>query len=228
MCCYFDTGDLIFGGLIFEVLRYLSKTAFNPLKSTVLIIWKPCNSFVIQLNNRIYVIEILKKAATTLNPLNIADMTPKQYSFILVFSRSKRVYYGTIIPAGITWNKMWCYMLYSACRWLTVENAKMFRSYIKHFWVFPREEIVKSWLVYVNKYSWIIQSCFLSEAVKQSLCQHGTIIQKKKHVRKFFYKSLLNSAWLWSRARLATNKKRKYFSLPHHQRAENLIFVSGL
>ena len=218
----------MFGGTYIRSFTLSPKTGFNPLKGTVPIIWKPCNSFAIQINNRIYVIEILKKAATTLNPLNIADMTPKQYSFILVFSRSKRVYYGTIIPAGITWNKMWCYMLYSACRWLTVENAKMFRSYIKHFWVFPREEIVKSWLVYVNKYSWIIQSCFLSEAVKQSLCQHGTIIQKKKHVRKFFYKSLLNSAWLWSRARLATNKKRKYFSLPHHQRAENLIFVSGL
>ena len=228
MWYYFDTGNLIFRGTYIRSFILSPKTGFNPLKGTVSIIWKPCNSFAIQINNRIYVIEILKKAATTLNPLNIADMTPKQYSFILVFSRSKRVYYGTIIPAGITWNKMWCYMLYSACRWLTVENAKMFRSYIKHFWVFPREEIVKSWLVYVNKYSWIIQSCFLSEAVKQSLCQHGTIIQKKKHVRKFFYKSLLNSAWLWSRARLATNKKRKYFSLPHHQRAENLIFVSGL
>ena len=40
--------------------------------------------------------------------------------------------------------------------------------------------------------------------------------------------SLLNSAWLWSRARLAINKKQKYFSLPDHQLAENLTLVFGL
>ena len=26
-----------------------------------------------------------------------------------------------------------------ACRWLIVENAKIFRSDFKHFWIFPRE-----------------------------------------------------------------------------------------
>ena len=31
-----------------------------------------------------------------------------------------------------------------------------------------------------------------------------------KPVRKFLYKSLLNSAWLWSRPLLAINKKQKY------------------
>ena len=33
----------------------------------------------------------------------------------------------------------------------------------------------------------------------------------------------MNSAYLWSRARLAVNKKQNYFSLPDHQLAENLI-----
>ena len=31
------------------------------------------------------------------------------------------------------------YMHDSACRWLIVENAKIFRSYVKHFRIFPRE-----------------------------------------------------------------------------------------
>ena len=139
MWYYFDTGNLIFRGTYIRSFILSPKTGFNPLKGTVSIIWKPCNSFAIQINNRIYVIEILKKAATTLNPLNIADMIPKHYSFIPVFNRSTRVYYWTIIPAGITCNKISCYMRDSACWWLIVENTKISRSYVKHFWVFPRE-----------------------------------------------------------------------------------------
>ena len=27
----------------------------------------------------------------------------------------------------------------SACRWFIVENVKIFRSYVKHFLIFPRE-----------------------------------------------------------------------------------------
>ena len=30
------------------------------------------------------------------------------------------------------------------------------------------QEIVESWLVYVNKFSWIIQSFFLTETIKQN------------------------------------------------------------
>ena len=37
----------------------------------------------------------------------------------------------------------------------------------------------------------------------------------------------MNSVYLWSRARLAVNKKQNYFSLPDHQLAENLILVFG-
>ena len=50
--------------------------------------------------------------------------------------------------------------------------------------------------------------------------------EQEEHVRKFLYKSLLNSAWLCSRARL-TLKKLKYFLLPDHHLAENLILVFG-
>ena len=45
--------------------------------------------------------------------------------------------------------------------------------------------------------------------------------EQEQHIRKFLYKSLLNSAGLRSRARIATNKKQKYFSLPDYQLAEN-------
>ena len=57
----------------------------------------------------------------------------------------------------------------------------------------------------------------------------GNIMQtgitcKKIPAREFLYKSLLNSAWLRSRVRLAINKKQKYFSLQDHQLDESLIF----
>ena len=55
----------------------------------------------------------------------------------------------------------------SACRWLIVENAEVFCSYVKHFEFSHMKEIVESWLVYVKKFSWIIQSCFLTEAIKK-------------------------------------------------------------
>ena len=53
----------------------------------------------------------------------------------------------------------------------------------------------------------------------------GIIIQTGK---KVIYKSLLNSAWLSSRAQLAIKKKQEYFSLPDHQLAEYVILVFGL
>ena len=40
---------------------------------------------------------------------------------------------------GITCKKIPCYMRDSACRWFIVENANIFRSYVKHFCIFPRE-----------------------------------------------------------------------------------------
>ena len=49
---------------------------------------------------------------------------------------------------------------------------------------------------------------------------HGTIIQTGITCEKFFHKSLLNSAWLWSRTRLVINKKQKYFPLANHHNAE--------
>ena len=39
----------------------------------------------------------------------------------------------------ITCKKIPCYIHDSACRWLIVKNAKIPRSYVKHFRIFPRE-----------------------------------------------------------------------------------------
>ena len=82
--------------------------------------------------------------------------------------KSSYINHRTIIPTGITFKKTPCYMRNSARRWLIVENAKIFRSYVKHFLVFQMIEIVKSWLVCMNKFSWIIQSCYLTKTTKQS------------------------------------------------------------
>ena len=40
---------------------------------------------------------------------------------------------------GITCKKIPCNMHDSASRWLIVEYAKIFYSFVKHFWIFPRE-----------------------------------------------------------------------------------------
>ena len=41
--------------------------------------------------------------------------------------------HGTIIKAGIACKKISCYMHDWACRWLIVENGKIFGSYVKQF-----------------------------------------------------------------------------------------------
>ena len=40
---------------------------------------------------------------------------------------------ASVIRTGITCKKIPCYMRDSACRWLIVQNAKIFRSYVKYF-----------------------------------------------------------------------------------------------
>ena len=52
---------------------------------------------------------------------------------------SLQMQHETIIRTGITCTKIFCYMRNSACRWRTVENAKIFRSYVKNFRIFPGE-----------------------------------------------------------------------------------------
>ena len=43
------------------------------------------------------------------------------------------LYHRTIIRIEITSKKIPCYMRELACRWLIVENAEIFQSYVKHF-----------------------------------------------------------------------------------------------
>ena len=51
--------------------------------------------------------------------------------------------------------------------------------------------------------------------------------KEEQHVRKSFFTSLLNSAYLLSKARLARNKKQKHVLLLDYNLAENLILVFG-
>ena len=43
-----------------------------------------------------------------------------------------------------------------------------------------------------------------------------------------FYKNLLNLRCIQGKVRLNMNKNEKYFSLPNHPLAKNLIIVSGI
>ena len=76
--------------------------------------------------------------------------------------------YGTIILTGIPSKKIPCYMRDSACMWCIVGSAKIFWSYVKHFWNLPQARNTESKLFYGNKFSSISQSHFLTKTVKQS------------------------------------------------------------
>ena len=68
--------------------------------------------------------------------------------------------HGTIIRTGITCKKISYYMRDSAYRY--------FEVMINIFEFFHVKENVEFWLVYLNTFSWIIQSCFLTETIKRS------------------------------------------------------------
>ena len=56
------------------------------------------------------------------------------------------VYHGTIIWTGIACKKIPYYMPGSACRWFIVKKAKMFRSYIKYFWILACVSKCRNWI----------------------------------------------------------------------------------
>ena len=66
---------------------------------------------------------------------------PKTFSSFRVSQRIYCIllYHGAIIRTGITCKKISCDMPNSDCRWLIVQNVKILRSYVKHFWIFPLE-----------------------------------------------------------------------------------------
>ena len=51
---------------------------------------------------------------------------------------------------------------------LLLKMLKYFDIMLNMFEFSYVKEIVESWLVYLNKFSWIIQLCFLTETIKQS------------------------------------------------------------
>ena len=80
-----------------------------------------------------------------------------------------------------------------ASRRLIVKNAKIFSSYVNIFEFSYSKEIVQSWLIYVTKFSSIIQSCFLTETLKQNYCQLIYFTFLNSHERKvnFSLKSVI-------------------------------------
>ena len=51
---------------------------------------------------------------------------------------------------------------------LSLKMPKYSEVMLNIFEFFHVKEIVESWLVYVNKFLWTIQSCFLTETIKRS------------------------------------------------------------
>ena len=65
-----------------------------------------------------------------------------QHSFYWIAFQDLRYSYwnhGTVPRTGITSKKISCNMRGSIRRWLIIENAKIFGSYVKHFWISLRE-----------------------------------------------------------------------------------------
>ena len=79
--------------------------------------------------------------------------------YLIAMSNSIDCYKGIflhVIPVRIivSWRKKTpCYMHDSAWRWFIVKKAKMFWSYVKHFWILAgvRKKNVEFWMVCVDK-----------------------------------------------------------------------------
>ena len=71
-----------------------------------------------------------------------------------------------------------------ASRRLFVKNAKIFSSYVNIFEFSHVKEIVQSWLIYVTKFSSVIQWYFLTETIKQNYCQLLYFTFLNSHERK--------------------------------------------
>ena len=80
-------------------------------------------------------------------------------------------YHGTIIRTGITCKKIPCYVHDSACRWFIVKKAKIFWSYVKHFWVPTCVRKCRILTGLCNNLFWIAQQYFLTNIIKQSYYQ---------------------------------------------------------
>ena len=76
--------------------------------------------------------------------------------------------HGTIIRIGIICKKIRCYMPTQLAGGLLFKMLKYFEVMLNIFEFSHVKEIAESWLVYVSKFSWTIQSCFLTKTTKSS------------------------------------------------------------
>ena len=58
-----------------------------------------------------------------------------KFGVISLKSYTTQFFYGTITLTKKTCKKSPCYMRKSACKWRIVKKAKIFSSYVKHFWI---------------------------------------------------------------------------------------------
>ena len=91
------------------------------------------------------------------------------FQFKNLVKRVGLTYHGTIIRTGMTCKKIrWYVRATQLADGLLLKMLKYFEVIWKIFEFSHVKETLKFWLVYVNKFSWIIQSCFLTETIKQS------------------------------------------------------------
>ena len=98
--------------------------------------------------------------------------------------------HGTIIRTGITCKKIPFYMHDSACRWLMVENAKIFRSYVKHCWIFPIERNCRILIGLCKKVFINHPIMFLDRGNKRKVCASFffLLFRTFMRVKKFYLK----------------------------------------
>ena len=74
-------------------------------------------------------------------------------------------HHGTTAWTGTTCNKIFDLFATQPASGLLLKILKYFRAMLN---IFEFSHVKENWLVYVNKFSWIIQSCFLIETIKRS------------------------------------------------------------
>ena len=77
-------------------------------------------------------------------------------------------YHGVIEQTGITCKKIPCHMPDSACTGVLLKILKYFAVMLNIFETFHVLQIVESWLIHANKFSWITKSRSLTGTIKWS------------------------------------------------------------
>ena len=100
---------------------------------------------------------------------NFPKVSQALKSFFLKHKKSSVSWnHRIIIRTGITCEKIPCYMRDLTFRWFIVKKLKYFEVMFNIFEFSRVWENVESWLVYADKFCWIVQSYFLIYIIKGS------------------------------------------------------------